>query len=116
MGKVNKSKTVTCPFYYVFTAPSKGRFTQIDIPAACTQPRTTDCTYSENLTTIRLRLAAAATTIILSHLIEQAGSSPAQPSPAQPPDTGAGDAAGVKLVLRVLEHWIGLILFPAFHP
>ena len=80
MGKVNKSKTVTCPFYYVFTAPSKGRFTQIDIPAACTQPRTTDCTYSENLTTIRLRLAAAATTIILSHLIEQAGSSPAQPS------------------------------------
>ena len=97
MGKVNKSKTVTCPFYYVFTAPSKGRFTQIDIPAACTQPRTTDCTYSENLTTIRLRLAAAATTIILSHLIEQGGSSPGQP-PAPDAGAGAGDAAGTKLV------------------
>ena len=29
MGKVNKSKTVTCPFYYVFTAQSNGRFAQI---------------------------------------------------------------------------------------
>ena len=36
MGKVNKSKTVTCPFYYVFTAQSKGRFTQIHSPAPLT--------------------------------------------------------------------------------
>ena len=36
MGKVNKSTTVTCPFYYVFTAPSKGRFTQIHSPAPLT--------------------------------------------------------------------------------
>ena len=101
MGKVNKSKTVTCPFYYVFTAQSKGRFTQILLqPAHSPAPLTVHILRIWQQSAYGwLRPPRQLYCHIWSSKAAPAQPSPAQPSPAQPPapDTGAGDAAGVKL-------------------